>query len=64
METYTLLREIADSWAMLMLFAIFFGVIFYAWRPGSGAVHHDAAQVPFRHEDKPAPETKKPEARA
>ncbi len=64
METYSLLREIADSWALLMLFLIFLGVIFFAWRPGSSEVHHDAAQVPFRHDDKPAPATKKPEVRA
>lgn len=64
MDTYSLLRQIADSWALLSLFVVFFGVIIYAWRPGSRAIHSDAAQVPFRHEDKPAPATKKPEGRA
>jgi cytochrome c oxidase cbb3-type subunit 4 len=63
MDTYSLLREIADSWALLMLFVIFVGVVFFAWRPGSSTSHQDAAQVPFRHEDKPAPATKQPEAR-
>lgn len=64
MDTYSLLRQIADSWALLVLFVIFLGVIVYAWRPGSSAVHSDAARVPFRHEDKPTPTSKKPEARA
>lgn len=54
MDTYSLLREIADSWVMLLLFAVFVGVIFYAFRPGSRDLHDDAANVPFRHEDGPA----------
>lgn len=54
MDTYTILRQFADSWALLALFLIFAGVIAFAWRPGSGEVHADAGQVPFRHEDRPA----------
>jgi cytochrome c oxidase cbb3-type subunit 4 len=64
MDTYSLLRQIADSWALLVLFLIFIGVILYAFRPGSKDVHRDAADVPFRHEDRPAPATPKPESRA
>ena len=58
MDTYSLLREIADSWVLLALFAIFIGVAIYAFRPGSRAVHDDAANVPFRHEDAPPAETR------
>lgn len=54
METYSLLREFADSWMLLMLFAFFIGVVIWAFRPGSAAVHRDSAEIPFRHEDKPA----------
>ncbi|MCP3968929.1 MAG: cbb3-type cytochrome c oxidase subunit 3 [Rhodobacteraceae bacterium] len=54
METYSLLREIADSWALLALFVFFIGVVVWAFRPGSRDVHHDTANIPFRHEDKPA----------
>jgi cytochrome c oxidase cbb3-type subunit IV len=64
MDTYSLLRQIADSWALLALFMIFIGVILYAFRPGSKDIHRDAADVPFRHEDRPAPATHKPESRA
>jgi cytochrome c oxidase cbb3-type subunit 4 len=64
MDTYSLLRQIADSWALLVLFLIFIGVIIYAFRPGSKDVHRDAADVPFRHEDRPATATSKPEFRA
>ncbi|SLN33989.1 cbb3-type cytochrome oxidase subunit 3 [Roseisalinus antarcticus] len=51
---YHILREIADSWVLLMMFAVFLGAGLWAWRPGSRELHDDAAQVPFRHEDKPA----------
>ena len=54
METYTFLRAFADSWMLLMLFLFFLGVIVWVIRPGSKAKHQDAANVPFRHEDKPA----------
>lgn len=51
METYTFLRQVADSWALLLLFLFFVGVFFWAWRPGSRPLHDDAADVPFRHDD-------------
>ena len=57
METYSWMREFADSWMLLTLFAIVLFVIFWALRPGSRPVHDDAAQVPFRHENAPAGET-------
>ncbi|CUH12882.1 Cbb3-type cytochrome oxidase, subunit 3 [Jannaschia seosinensis] len=52
METYTFLRHLADSWVLLILTLIFLGVIFWAFRPGSRRVHDDAAEVPFRHDEK------------
>jgi cytochrome c oxidase cbb3-type subunit 4 len=55
METYTALRHFADSWALLFLFLVFLGVVVWAFRPGSRKAHSDAANIPFRHEDKPAP---------
>jgi cytochrome c oxidase cbb3-type subunit 4 len=51
---YHVLREIADSWVLLAMFAFFVGAVFWAFRPGSRTAHSDAANVPFRHEDKPA----------
>lgn len=55
MDTYSILREIADSWVLLALFVFFIGVIFWAFRPGSRSIHKDTSEIPFRHEDKPAP---------
>lgn len=54
METYTFLRQFADSWFLIFMFAMFIGVGFWAFRPGSREIHKDAADVPFRHEDRPA----------
>ncbi len=59
METYSFLREMADSWALLVLFLFFLGVILWAVRPGSNRIHRDTANIPFRHEDRPAPDAAK-----
>jgi len=55
MDTYSFLRQIADSWFLLAMFAFFIGAILWAFRPGSRKVHQDTANIPFRHEDAPAP---------
>lgn len=54
MDTYSLTREFADSWGLLGLFLFFIGVIVWAFRPGSNKIHKDTADIPFRHENKPA----------
>jgi cytochrome c oxidase cbb3-type subunit 4 len=55
MNTYEVLREFAASWAMLALFVFFICVVIWAYRPGSRKTHEDIANIPFRHEDRPAP---------
>lgn len=54
MDTYSLMREFADSWALLALFLFFVGVIVWVFRPGSTAGYRDTADIPFRHDTKPA----------
>lgn len=54
MDTYSLMREFADSWMLLFLTLFFIGVIVWALRPGSAPVHRDSSNIPFRHDDKPA----------
>ena len=54
METYSLLREVADSWMLLFLFAFFIGVVLWVFRPGATKTYEDPSGIPFRHEDKPA----------
>jgi cytochrome c oxidase cbb3-type subunit 4 len=53
---YHILREIADSWVLLLMFVFFVGAILWAWRPGSRAAQDDAGQIPFRNDDRPAAE--------
>ncbi|MGC3938861.1 cbb3-type cytochrome c oxidase subunit 3 [Roseobacter sp. EG26] len=60
METYSFLREFADSWMLLLLFGVFVGMVFWVFRPGSRKVHQDTANIPFRHEDRPAPDQEAP----
>lgn len=55
MEEYTFLRQIADSWFLLALFAFFIGVVIWVFRPGSTKQYRDTANIPFRHSDTPAP---------
>lgn len=55
MEQYSILREFADSWMLLMLFSFFVGAIVWAFRPGSRDTHNDTANIPFRNSDRPAP---------
>ncbi len=58
METYTFLRQLADSWVLLLLTLFFMGVLLFAWRPGSRAMHQDAAESIFRNEKHPASQRK------
>ncbi|MGR3461280.1 MAG: cbb3-type cytochrome c oxidase subunit 3 [Roseovarius sp.] len=56
METYSLLRDFADSWMLLFLFSFFIGVVLWAFRPGSTKTYEYHASTPLRNEDRPAPE--------
>ena len=54
-DTYTFMRHFADSWALLALFCFFVGAFLWVWRPGSRALHDDAARSIFVETDRPAP---------
>jgi len=54
METYTLLREFADSWYLLFMTLFFVGIVIWAFRPGSKSVHAETASMIFRNDDRPA----------
>lgn len=54
METYSFLREFADSWMLLAMTLFFLGVILWAFRPGSKATHKETADIPFRNETNPS----------
>ena len=50
METYTLLREFADSWFLIALFAFFVGTCIFAFWPSQQAARDEAASIPMRDE--------------
>ncbi|MFV1878526.1 MULTISPECIES: cbb3-type cytochrome c oxidase subunit 3 [Nioella] len=53
-DTYTIMRVFAGSWGLVFMFLVFVVVILFTLRPGSRKVHQDTANIPFRHDDKPA----------
>ena len=50
-DTYTLLREFADSWFLLAMVIFFAGIVAFVFRPGSRKVHRDIADIPLRDDD-------------
>ena len=54
MEPYSFLRQLADSWALLLLTLFFVGVILFVFRPSGRASQKQAAESIFRHETRPA----------
>ncbi len=55
MDTYSFLRQLADSWVLLAMFAFFVSVIAFAFRPGSTATYDAVANIPLQDDTKPAP---------
>lgn len=62
MDAYTIFREIADSWVLLAMVVFFVIVVLWVFRPGSKKTYEDTADIPFRHEDKPAGDREDPGA--
>ena len=50
MDTYSFLRELADSWVLLAMTVFYVSAIVWAFRPGSRKTHDDIANIPFRNE--------------
>lgn len=50
MDTYSLLRQFADSWVLLLMTLFFLGTIAWAFRPGSRKDHNDTANIVFRND--------------
>lgn len=50
METYSLLREFADSWVLLAMFGFFAGAAIWAFLPSQSQAREDASMIPFRNE--------------
>jgi cytochrome c oxidase cbb3-type subunit 4 len=48
METYTAMRNFADSWGLLCMALFFVGALLFAFRPGSRSRADEAARIPFK----------------
>jgi cytochrome c oxidase cbb3-type subunit 4 len=60
----TLWDEIWQNRTLVWLFTAFIVAVLFAFRPGSGKIHRDSAEIPFRHDDKPAADTAGPHKEA
>ncbi len=50
MDTYSLLRQIADSWVLLAMFCFFAGVGIWAFLPSQNGAREDARMIPLRND--------------
>ncbi len=48
METYTAMRQFADTWALLAMAIFFVAVAIFVFRPGSRASAEEAARIPLK----------------
>ena len=48
MDTYSLLREFADSWVLLAMFAFFIGAAIWAFLPSQSKARDEASLIPLR----------------
>ncbi len=48
METYSTLREFADSWFLIGMFGFFGLAVVWAFRPGSTKTYNEISQIPLR----------------
>ncbi|MFT4706997.1 MAG: cytochrome c oxidase cbb3-type subunit 4 [Ascidiaceihabitans sp.] len=51
MDTYSFLRELADSWVLLLMFAYFIGAGIWAFLPSQAQAREDASMIPLRDEN-------------
>ena len=48
MDTYSVLREFADSWFLIAMFGFFIAAVIWAFLPSQRSAREDAAQIPFK----------------
>ena len=50
METYTAMRQFADSWGLVGFALFFLGAIIFTLRPGSKKMAEEAASIPLKED--------------
>jgi cytochrome c oxidase cbb3-type subunit 4 len=49
MSTYDIMRQFADSWGLLAMFAFFVAMALFVFRPGSRSHYEEAARIPLKN---------------
>jgi cytochrome c oxidase cbb3-type subunit 4 len=49
---YETLRQLADSWALVIMVVVFIAVVVFVFRPGSKKQYDRASQIPLKNGDK------------
>jgi len=57
MDDPTLWQQIVANKTLVWLFTAFIVFVGFALRPGTRKIHRDSADIPFRHEDRPGPDS-------
>jgi cytochrome c oxidase cbb3-type subunit 4 len=55
MLDHDILRQLADTWGLLLLFAVFSIAVLAALRPGARAHYRHCARIPLEDDTAPAP---------
>ena len=50
MDTYSILREFADSWFLIAMFSFFIAAAVWAFWPSQRNARKDASEIPFRND--------------
>ena len=50
MDTYTAMRQFADSWGLVAMALFFVGVVLFVFRPGAKQLADQAAQIPLKED--------------
>ena len=53
MDTYTFMRQLADSWILLAMFGFFTSAAVWAFLPSQRRARDDASMIPFRNDIAP-----------
>ncbi|MFL4472146.1 cbb3-type cytochrome c oxidase subunit 3 [Tateyamaria armeniaca] len=63
MDTYSFLRELADSWVLLAMMVFYIIACLWAFRPGARPANEEAAGIPFRNDGEADPKSQEVEAK-
>lgn len=62
MDTYSFLRELADSWVLLAMVIFYVTACLWAFRPSARAANEEAAGIPLRNDTDAHLTAQEPEA--